>query len=75
MKGHADMQENPVLQRFRQFRARMVASNISNSLLMEMIENYLTSDDDSELTENDFPVLDGQLSLFDTSDYKELVSV
>ena len=55
------MRNDTILQRFKQFRAMVVSSNIPNSLLMDMIESYITPDD------GDSPVapLDGQMSLFD----------
>ena len=58
------MQEDIVLQRFRQFKAMFISSNISNSELLEMIESFLATDNDEPLVE-EIPVLDGQLSLVD----------
>ena len=57
------MQNDTILQRFRQFKAMVVSSNIPNSLLMDMIENYISTDN-NEPTAVPIPVLDGQLSLF-----------
>jgi len=41
---------------------------------MDMIEDFITSEDD-DLTIENIPILEGQLSLFDMPDYKELVSI
>lgn len=57
------MQDEIILQRFQKFKAMMISSNIPNSLLMEMIESYITSDD--ELPVEEIYAFDGQLSLFD----------
>ena len=59
------MQDNIVLQRFKKFRAVILSSNISNDLLLDMVENYLTSNDDDNLPVESVPVLDGQISLYD----------
>ena len=59
------MQDNIVLQRFKKFKSMIVSSNVSNSLLLDMVENYLTSNDDDNLPAESVPVLDGQLSLYD----------
>jgi len=60
------MQNDTTLQRFFKFRSIVASSNVPNDILMDMIEDYITSDgDDTPIVEN-IPVLDGQLSLFDT---------
>jgi len=61
----ADVQDDTALQRFKNFKATIVSSNIPNDLLLEMIENYMTSDEDAGLVVESVPVLDGQMSLFD----------
>lgn len=66
--------QNTVLRRFKKFKSMIVSSNISNSVLMDMIEDFITSEDD-DLTIENIPILEGQLSLFDMPDYKELVSI
>jgi len=58
------MQDSTVLQRFQQFKDVYVSSNVPNSLLLELVESFLISDDD-EPTAEVIPVLAGQLSLFD----------
>ena len=57
------MQDNTILQKFQKFKAMIISSNVPNNLLLEMLENYLTSED--EPAAEKIPVLDGQLSLFD----------
>ncbi len=57
------MQDN-TLQRFQQFKATFVSSNVPNNVLLELIESFITTDD-NELAVEDNPVLDGQLSLFE----------
>ena len=59
------MQDGIVLQRFKKFKSMILSSNVPNSLLLDMVENYLTSDDDDNLPVESVPVLDGQLSLYD----------
>ena len=61
------MQDSIVLQRFRQFREIYVSSNVPNSLLLELMESFLTSDDEPAAEEIPVPVLDGQLSLLDVA--------
>ena len=68
------MQENTVLQKFQKFKSMIISSNIPSSLLLEMIESYITSDDSDTVPVEDTPVLDGQISLFDLTNYKELMS-
>lgn len=58
------MQDNIVLQRFQKFRAMFVSSNISGSVLLDMVETFITTDNDTQVTEA-IPVLEGQISLFD----------
>ena len=65
MKGCTDMPDNIILERFKKFKAMIVSTNISNNLLLEMLENYITSNDDDNPTTEQIPVLDGQLSLLD----------
>ena len=52
-----------VLQRFKRFKSMVVPVNIPSNLLLEILESYITSDDEPAVEE--IPVLDGQLSLFD----------
>jgi len=59
------MQDNIILERFKKFKAMIVSTNISNNLLLEMLGNYITSNDDDNPTTEQIPVLDGQLSLLD----------
>jgi hypothetical protein len=54
-----------VLQRFKKFKALFISSNIPNSLLLEMVENFITSDDDDATIAEPVPILEGQLSLLD----------
>ena len=58
------MQEDITLQRFRQFKEMFISSNMPNSLLLELIESYISPDSDNDAPEPT-PVLDNQLSLFD----------
>lgn len=67
------MPVDTALERFKKFKATLVSSNVSNSVLLEMIENFITTDGDNTVVEA-IPVLDGQLSLFDVSTYKELIN-
>ncbi len=57
------MKDN-TLQRFQQFKATFVSSNVPNNVLLELIESFITTDD-NELVDEDNHILDGQLSLFD----------
>jgi len=59
------MQNDNVLQKFQKFKSMIVSTNVPNSVLLDMIENYLTSDDDDSPVVESIPVLDGQISLFD----------
>ena len=59
------MQENVVLKRFKKFKDMILSADIPSNLLLEMVENYLTSDDDTGTTTEVIPVLEGQLTLFD----------
>ena len=54
------------LQKFLRFKGMFISSNIPNDLLLELLENYITSDD-KDVTAEDIPVLDGQLSLLDST--------
>jgi len=60
------MQDDTVLERFRKFRATLISSNVPNSLLMDLIESFITSDDEAT-TVVPIPILDGQLSLFESA--------
>jgi hypothetical protein len=44
----------------------VISSNIPNSLLMDMIESYITTDDEDIPAHEPIAPLDGQMSLFDT---------
>jgi|GEM_PF-2307160 len=68
------MQDETVLQRFKRFKALVVSSNIPGSMLLDIAEKYITSNDSDYLTAESVPVMEGQLTLFDVSDYKELVN-
>ena len=61
------MQDDTVLQRFRKFKSMIISSNIPNSLLLEMIEDYITSDDDGTPVAEETPVFEGQLTLFEAA--------
>jgi hypothetical protein len=61
------MQNNPVLERFKKFKAMIISADIPNNLLLEMAEGYITSDEPTPAEA--VPVLDGQMSL---SDYMEV---
>jgi len=58
------MQEDTVLQRFKKFKSMFISSNISNNLLLEMVESFITPSDDTPAAEA-IPVMDGQMSLLD----------
>ena len=58
------MQDSLVLQRFQQFKALFISSTIPNNELLELIESFITSDNDEPPVEY-VPVLEGQISLFD----------
>ena len=66
LEGVCNMPNDTILQRFKQFRAMAVSSNIPNSLLMDMIESYITTDDEDIPAAEPIAPLDGQMSLFDT---------
>lgn len=61
------MQEDTTLQRFMKFKSMIVSSNMPNDVLLEMIESYITSDNNDSDVAAAVPVLDGQLSLFDAA--------
>ena len=65
------MLENPVLQKFLKFKVTIISADIPSNLLLDMVESFITSDD--EPTIEAIPVMDGQLSLFDVQN-KELIS-
>ena len=65
MNGCAYMQENDVLQRFKKFKSLYISSNIPNSLLLELLEDFITSNDDEPQAVEAIPILAGQLSLSD----------
>ena len=58
------MQNDTVLEKFKKFRTMIVSSNIPNGMLMDMIENYITTDEEDPIIEV-IPVIDGQLSFFE----------
>jgi len=60
------MQDNIVLQKFKKFKMMFISSNIPNSILLEMAENFITADDDNAI--EDVPTLNGQLTLFEILD-------
>jgi len=49
-------------QRFQRFKKMFVSSNMPNDDLLELLESYITVDDDAPTVE-EIPILDGQLSL------------
>ena len=52
-----------VLRRFKKFKAMFLSSNVPNDLLLDMIESFITSeDDDTQATELAL-FMDGQMSL------------
>ena len=59
------MQDDTVLEKFKKFKDMVVSTNIPNSVLLEMIENFITADEDYDTAAENIPILDGQLSLFD----------
>ena len=59
------MEDNAVLQRFFKLKPMLMSSDTGINLLLDIIESYLTSDDNDELAAEGIPVLDGQLSLVD----------
>jgi len=58
------MQDDNTLMRFKRFKTLFVSSNIPNSLLLDMVESFITLNDDASTNEA-IPVLEGQISLFD----------
>jgi len=58
------MQNETVLERFREFKSMVVSSNMPSSILLDMIEKYITTDSDTPAVHSAI-LLDGQLSLFD----------
>jgi hypothetical protein len=58
--------EDAVLQRFRQFRSMIISSSVPNDVLLDMLESYLTSDDEPQAAV-EIPILDGQLTLLDAA--------
>ena len=64
-KGDNSM-EDIVLQRFRQFRSMIILADVPSDVLLDMLESYLTSDDEPQAVE-EFPILDGQLTLLDAA--------
>jgi len=60
------MQEDITLQRFRHFKEMFISSSIPNSDLLDLLENYITVEDEAPTVE-EIPILDGQLSLFETA--------
>jgi len=58
------VQDDTVLQRFKKFKSMIISSNVPNSVLLEMAENYITADNNEQAAES-IPIMDGQLSLFD----------
>ena len=61
------MHEDATLQRFLRFKAMVISSNISNNVLLEMAESYMTLNDDDFPVAEAIPVLEGQLSLFEAA--------
>ena len=59
------MRENVVLKRFKKFKNQILSADIPSNILLEMVESYLTSDDDNDTATVVIPVLEGQLTLFD----------
>jgi len=55
-----------VLQRFRKFKSMIISADLPSSVLLDMIESYITSEDE-ELTVEAIPVLGGQMSLSDVA--------
>ena len=60
------MAQDSTLQKFLWFKEMFISSNIPNDVLLELIENYITSSDEATAVES-IPVLDGQLSLLDAA--------
>ena len=59
------MQEEDILRKFQKLKSLLVATNIPTNLLLEIIENYLMSTDDSAPAAEPIPVINGKMSLFD----------
>ena len=59
------MQDNTILQKFLKFKSMLISSDIPNDVLMEMIESYITSEDNNEPIAEDIPVIDGQMTLLE----------
>jgi len=68
------MHDETVLQRFYKFKTLLVPEDIPNNLLLEMLESYLTGDSNDTQFIEAVPVMEGQLSLLDIPEYKELLA-
>ena len=62
------MQNDITLEKFKRFKAMIISADIPIGTLMDMIENYLTADEDTPIVEA-IPVLDGQLTLSESALY------
>ena len=67
------MQDNSTLQRFKKFADTIVSSNIPSHMLLEMAISYVSSEVNNNPLVEYVPVLDDQVSMFDTFDYEELI--
>ena len=56
------MPEDITLQRFQRFKEMFISSDMSNNDLLDLLESYITVNDDKPAVE-EIPILDGQLSL------------
>jgi len=43
----------------------IISADVPSAILLEMAENYMTSNDDDNTVAENIPVLDGQMSLLD----------
>ena len=59
------MPNDTVLERFKKFKSMILSSNLPNNLLLEMAENFISSNDNDDSIVEIIPVLEGQLSLLD----------
>ena len=51
--------QDTVLQRFLRFKSMIISADVPASVLLEMIESYITTTEDTELPALDTIVMDG----------------
>lgn len=59
------MQNETVLERFKKFKSMILSADVPSNILLDMVEKYITQDDDDSTVVESVPVLDGQLTLYD----------